>query len=122
MPDHPQKPCCHPGCKELVRGVARCETHAKQIKREYDSKRKNATDRGYDSRWRKARRHYLMRNPLCVECLGNGRTTAAIVVDHIVDHKGDQRIFWDESNWRALCKPCHDTKTISMYGFGGSER
>jgi 5-methylcytosine-specific restriction protein A len=35
----------------------------------------------------------------------------ATVVDHIVPHRGDQRLFWDEANWAALCKPCHDAKT-----------
>jgi 5-methylcytosine-specific restriction protein A len=20
-------------------------------------------------------------------------------------------LFWDEDNWQALCKPCHDRKT-----------
>jgi len=122
MPARSKAPCSYPGCGELVIGSGKCEKHEAQIKREYDSKRKNATDRGYDSRWRKARRQYLMRSPLCVECLGKDRTAAATVVDHIVDHKGDQGLFWDESNWRALCKSCHDAKTISMYGFGGSER
>ncbi|MGI6057135.1 MAG: HNH endonuclease [Bilifractor sp.] len=23
----------------------------------------------------------------------------------------DQKIFWDRSNWQALCKKCHDKKT-----------
>jgi 5-methylcytosine-specific restriction protein A len=33
------------------------------------------------------------------------------VVDHIVPHRGREQLFWDESNWQALCKPCHDKKT-----------
>lgn len=40
-----------------------------------------------------------------------GRLTQATVVDHIVPHRGDQKLFWDESNWQPLCKPCHDKKT-----------
>ena len=121
MPDLPLTPCNYPSCRELVRGKGRCAKHEAQVKREYDKARPSANQRGYNARWRKARYHYLTRNPLCVECLGNGRTTAASVVDHIVDHKGNQGLFWDESNWRALCKSCHDAKTVSMYGFGGSE-
>lgn len=38
-----------------------------------------------------------------------GRTVVATVVDHIVPHKGDKRLFWDSKNWQALCKPCHDS-------------
>ena len=37
-----------------------------------------------------------------------GRRT---VVDHIVPHRGDARLFWDEDNWQPLCKSCHDRKT-----------
>ena len=45
-------------------------------------------------------------HPLCVRC---GRP--AQVVDHIVPHRGREQLFWDESNWQALCKACHDRKT-----------
>ena len=31
--------------------------------------------------------------------------------DHIVPHRGDMRLFWDESNWQPLCKRHHDVKT-----------
>lgn len=41
----------------------------------------------------------------------NGVIAAADVVDHIVPHRGDQSLFWDESNWQALCKRHHDIKT-----------
>ena len=30
------------------------------------------------------------------------------MVDHIKPHKGDETLFWDETNWQALCKPHHD--------------
>lgn len=38
---------------------------------------------------------------------------AATVVDHIIPHRGDQKLFWDRSNWQALCKSCHDSKTMT---------
>lgn len=37
------------------------------------------------------------------------RLTVATVVDHIVPHKGDQTLFWNEANWQPLCKLCHDS-------------
>ncbi|MCG8990866.1 HNH endonuclease [Laribacter hongkongensis] len=40
-------------------------------------------------------------------CLAEGRTVAATVVDHITPHRGDQRLFWDSSNWQPLCASCH---------------
>ena len=40
-----------------------------------------------------------------------GMLTPATVVDHVIPHRGDQKLFWDEDNWQALCKSCHDRKT-----------
>ncbi|HOO52277.1 MAG TPA: HNH endonuclease signature motif containing protein, partial [Alphaproteobacteria bacterium] len=48
---------------------------------------------------------------LCVECERKGHVIPATVVDHIIPHRGDETLFWDESNWQALCKKCHDRKT-----------
>ena len=70
--------------------------------------RLGAARRGYDSRWRIRRAHYLQQHPLCVMCNVAGRVAAATIVDHIVPHKGDQRLFNDTNNWQSLCKPCHD--------------
>ena len=66
---------------------------------------------GLRPRWRRARAAYLARHPLCARCRGKGRIEPATTVDHIVPHRGDQKLFWDEANWAALCKPCHDAKT-----------
>ncbi len=71
---------------------------------------KTSTQRGYGYRWQQAREHYLRDHPLCVFCDRKGMTTAASVVDHIVAHRGDQELFWDQSNWQSLCKPCHDSE------------
>nr|WP_216668794.1 HNH endonuclease [Paraburkholderia xenovorans] len=48
-------------------------------------------------------------NPLCVYCQRDGRVTAATVVDHIKEHRGDQTLFWDRANWASLCAHCHNT-------------
>jgi 5-methylcytosine-specific restriction protein A len=60
----------------------------------------------------------LSRNPLCVECERQGRITPATVVDHIIPHKGNLELFWDEDNLQALCKPCHDRKTAKEGRWG----
>ena len=66
--------------------------------------------RMYDTRrWRKARIHFLAIYPLCVLCQRSGRVTPATVVDHITPHDGNPALFWDPTNWQALCKPCHDS-------------
>ena len=33
---------------------------------------------------------------------------AANVVDHIVPHKGDLHLFWNQGNWQSLCTTHHN--------------
>jgi 5-methylcytosine-specific restriction protein A len=76
--------------------------------------------RMYDSvRWRKARKRHLDEHPLCVLCERQGITTAATVVDHIKEHKGDYDLFWDAKNWQSLCASCHSgiKRTQDNYGY-----
>ena len=73
-----------------------------------------SNQRGYTYRWQKASKAFLAEHPLC-QCPdcdeGNVRITVATVVDHHIPHRGDGRLFWDVTNWRAMAKPCHDRKT-----------
>jgi 5-methylcytosine-specific restriction protein A len=71
--------------------------------------RTSSAKRGYNSRWQKARLTFLARNPLCKYCDKAGRVEAATVVDHIIPHKGDSKLFWDVENWQQLCAPCHNS-------------
>ena len=71
--------------------------------------RASARQRGYDGKWEKARKSFLRSNPLCAYCAQQGRTVAATVVDHVIPHKGDRKLFWDRKNWQPLCKPHHDS-------------
>jgi 5-methylcytosine-specific restriction protein A len=84
---------------------------AAEVKRGLDRERPNAAARGYNSKWRRARLAFLAQHPLCLTCQARGRVVPATVVDHVVPHRGDQRLFWDEANWAAACKSCHDAKT-----------
>lgn len=105
-PRKPRKPCSFQGCPELTEGKY-CDKHQKL----YGNERGSAASRGYDSRWRTARSRFLRANPLCSQCLKDNKFVKAEVVDHLVPHRGDKTLFWDESNWQALCKRCHDVKT-----------
>ncbi|KTT19076.1 HNH endonuclease [Pseudomonas parafulva] len=68
-----------------------------------------SSQRGYNYKWQKARERYLGANPLCAYCAKIGRTTAASIVDHVVPHRGDRDLFWNQDNWQPLCKPCHNS-------------
>ena len=110
MPRRPDTPCKHPGCGRLVPyGTMYCEEH----KPLHQHDRKTTSEKGYGSRWQKARAVYLQSHPLCVRCLAKGRYVKATVVDHIIPHRGDRKLFWDRDNWQALCKSCHDSKTMT---------
>ena len=64
----------------------------------------------YGAQWRKARIAFLREHPFCAMC-GKALRGADAVVDHIRPHRGDPVLFWDENNWQALCKFCHDSRT-----------
>lgn len=106
MPRKPLKPCKHPGCPELTAGDY-CEKHIKL------HQRPSAKARGYDYKWQKASKKFLKAHPFCEYCKKESRLVKATVVDHITPHRGEQKLFWDESNWQALCKKCHDQKTMT---------
>jgi 5-methylcytosine-specific restriction enzyme A len=59
------------------------------------------------NRWRKLRRAQLRAHPLCALCLGRGIVRAAVVVDHIIPHRGN----WNEfltGKLQSLCVECHN--------------
>lgn len=72
---------------------------------------KTTAERGYGSRWQRARATFLSRseNVLCRMCQADGRVTPATVVDHVIPHGGSQTLFWDSNNWQPLCKRHHDS-------------
>jgi len=80
---------------------------------ERKDERPNAGERGYNHRWRKFRKVFLSRNPLCVLCQQRGEIVAGKVVDHIIPHKGDTKLFWAKDNHQTLCIPCHNAKSAT---------
>lgn len=61
-------------------------------------------------KWKKRRKLFLEKNPLCVHCASLGLITSGKVVDHIVRYKeGDD--FFEESNWQVLCEMHHNKKS-----------
>lgn len=62
----------------------------------------------YGRKWRVAKGKFIAKHPICRMCLDAGRTEPARVVDHVVPHKGNAALFWDRSNWQALCFNCHN--------------
>lgn len=113
--------CSKAGCPNTTdRGL--CATHRALIP---EKPRTTAHDRGYDSRWKKARVGFLAKHPFC-ECPDHkGKLDApkADTVDHVIPHKGDPALFWDRSNWRPSTRACNSRKAAAEEGgFGNAPR
>ena len=109
-----KKPCRYPGCPELTHDRY-CEKHKREEDRRQDRERGNSNKRGYNYKWRRARKLYLKQHPICEcdECTRLHRLLPANVVHHIIDHKGNYDLFWDRNNWLAMNVECHNKLTLT---------
>ncbi len=107
MPNSPPT-CCPCGGKRINGKCDRCGP-----KKRAPEQRKNFRERGYGTDWDKARAVFISYQPLCAECKRNGLVVAGYAVDHIIPHRGDMEIFWDQDNWQTLCRSCHARKSAS---------
>lgn len=77
-----------------------------------------AAVRGYDAVWQKLRAQHLAKYPACVTC---GKEDKRNHVDHIVTHKGNDRLRLDPTNLQTLCHSHHSRKTIKNDGGFGKK-
>ena len=114
MPRKPKRPCSYPGCRELT-DARFCEKHQKLHDQHYNKYERNPeTRKRYGWAWKKIRNKYIKNNPLCEQCLKEGRLTPAQEVHHIKPlSKGGTH---DEKNLMALCSSCHSTITAREGG------
>ena len=105
MPVKPKKPCAYPGCPNLTYDRY-CEKHKQMENKRYEKyDRDPEVYKRYDRKWRKIRKSYLSVNPLCEQCLKEGKYVRAVEVHHkLLLSKGGTH---DKDNLMALCKSCH---------------
>lgn len=61
------------------------------------------------ARWQRLRWLVLVRDMFtCRKCRRIESDTSKLVADHIEPHRGNEALFWDETNLQCLCKVCHD--------------
>lgn len=61
----------------------------------------------YNSRrWRRRSAAQLSNHPLCAQCERDGKTEIAILSHHIVEHSGDEKLFYF-GEIESLCRDCH---------------
>lgn len=63
--------------------------------------------------WKDRRLAQLRAEPLCRFCEAQGIVTAATVVDHVVEHRGDYELFF-AGDLQSLCKQHHDSTKQRM--------
>jgi 5-methylcytosine-specific restriction protein A len=99
-------------CGKRVSNGMRCVCQ-QQRKAEADARRPSARARGYDGKWQTESKAFLARpeNQRCA--CGCGRR--ADMVDHIIPHRGDMRLFWSRANWQPMAAvPCHVSHKQSL--------
>lgn len=112
------KYCDEPGCGALVMR-ARCQVHARDV----EHARGKTAARGYGNRWTRRAALFRSQHPLCgmrpgglapvmSKCHDEQRVTLGAHVDHVIPHRGNDALFWDElGNWQTLCAACHTRKS-----------
>ena len=85
------------------------EEFKKQRWHRQDASRGSARERGYTVQWEKIRKLFLMKNPLCADCLNKGWVTPANEVHHVKALRNGGT--HDSNNLMSLCKSCHSKRT-----------
>jgi 5-methylcytosine-specific restriction protein A len=113
--------CPKPGCNELVEDGGVCKKHAK--KSNPSGRKSGDVQKWMNSARFRNRRAQWIKGKFCTKHRKEaGILVRADVLDHIVPHCGDYRLFWDESNWQGLCFSCHSKKTATEDGGFGNQR
>jgi len=116
MPVKPPVACYH--CEHQLP----CYVHGTGQKPEESKKHKHCPL--YDrARWKHPltgnRAAKLRKNPVCADPFREKCHEAATDVHHIVDHEGNEKLFWDFGNLEALCHSCHSRITGAAHGREG---
>lgn len=79
-----------------------------------DRQRRDSRAFYWSTDWRKFRAAFLAAHPVCIIC----SRAVATEVDHIQTVRDRPDLAFDEANCRALCKPCHSSRTARDQGWG----
>lgn len=76
-------------------------------RKKYNPRKKR--NRLYNNEWNRYVHAFLSINQKCFVC-----NALAMVVDHIVPHKGDEHLFKKLDNHMPMCSTCHNTATAKF--------
>jgi 5-methylcytosine-specific restriction enzyme A len=97
----------YPVCRGVLMPTAQW---SREIAEQFHELRERARDIGRLIAWPPECLALLAEYPI-YEITREDAGRPALVVDHIVPHRGDQALFWAEWNWQGLTKHAHDSKT-----------
>ena len=104
-----KKPCTYSGCPNLTDG-GKCEKHRRKIEREYDQARDQTEERQFihSPEWRALTELKASIDPLCEECLRQGRDTPRNLSHHIKPVKTYPELRLVLENLMSVCDNCHE--------------
>lgn len=120
MPTAPRPNCTVvPDCSGKATHGKACADHHKQARQQERRYSRGVAGIGYNLRaWIRQAAAYRIDHPWCVLCPPEAKRLST-EVDHIMPHRGDADLFWDQRNWQAVCRSCHSKKTAREVGLGG---
>lgn len=82
-------------------------------RKQFRSSQSKSTRRArfYGEEWNKYRRRYLHYNKHCYACGASSEHGARLHLDHLIVHRGNMELFWNETNIIPLCHHCHSVVT-----------
>jgi 5-methylcytosine-specific restriction endonuclease McrA len=102
-----KKVCARPGCNRLIDIDQRyCREHETKAGKPYENAVRYNALLYNTARWRKLREKVLQEHPYCSRC-GIGKNETSLHVHHIVEPRGNEDMFFDESNLIPVCDSCH---------------
>ena len=102
--------CRSAGCRELLDAPGYCQRHAPCVAKEkpaFVNAVRSNSELYRTGRWRAQKRKKLCDTPYCAVCGIRGLDGARLEVHHVVPPRGNEEIFFDESNLIVVCATCH---------------
>lgn len=113
MPYAANRYCARNGCHQFaVPASSYCAEHQQSTAHDYDKARQGEWEHEFykSAKWRQAREWKLAAQPLCEDCLAEGRVTPATMVHHVKELRDFPALALEQSNLRSDCDSCHNKK------------
>ena len=103
-----RKICNYAGCNNLIESTETyCIKHKVDKKPEPFKNARRSNEGLYNTlQWRKLKKEILKCVPYCSKC-GISKEETVLEIHHIIPPRGNEDLFFDESNLIPVCGKCH---------------